>query len=91
MQGTDYLKLRPDGRIDLDIRAVIETDDGQRIALSADGVAVPRDAEPVGDLCENVCLSTAAAGYAWVDARPLWGTGTVNFATGKIHLDAFMQ
>jgi len=31
-----------DGRIDLDIRAAIETGGGLRIALSADGVAVLR-------------------------------------------------
>jgi hypothetical protein len=91
VRGVDYLQVRADGRIDLDIRAVIETDDNQRIALSADGVAVPRAAEPVGDLCENVRLSTAAAGYAWVNTRQIWGAGTVNFATGKIHIDAYMR
>ena len=39
--GVDYLRIRADGRIDLDIRATIETDDGHRIALSAEGVGVP--------------------------------------------------
>jgi hypothetical protein len=91
VRGVDYLRLRADGRVDLDIRATIETDDGCRIALSADGVAVPRTTEPIGDLCENVSLSTAAADYAWVNTRQIWGLGTVNFATGKIHIDAYMQ
>ena len=66
-------------------------DDGCRIALSADGVSVPRATEPIGDLCENVRLSTAFADYAWVNTRQIWGVGTVNFATGKIHIDAYMQ
>jgi len=35
-----------DGRL----RATIETDDGQRIALSADGVGVPHAGEPIADL-----------------------------------------
>jgi hypothetical protein len=91
VRGVDYARVRPDGRIDLDIRAVIETEDGCRIALSADGVAVPRAAEPVADLCENVSLSTAAADYAWVNTRQVWGVGTVNFTAGKVHIDAYMQ
>ena len=91
VRGVDYLRLRADGRIDLDIRAIVETGDGRRIALSADGVGVPRAAEPVADLSENVSLSTAAKDYTWINTRQIWGSGTVNFATGKIHIDAYMQ
>lgn len=91
VHGIDHTRMRADGRIDLDIRGVIETDDGHRIALAADGVATPRAAEPIADLCENVTLSTAADAYAWVNARQVWGVGTVNFATGRIHIDAYMQ
>ena len=89
--GVDYLTVRADGRIDLDIRAVIATDDGQRIALSADGVGVPRAAEPVADLCENVRLTTAAEYYAWVQTRQIWGIGIVNLAAGTVHIDGYMQ
>jgi len=62
-----------EGRIDLDIRAIVETADGHRIALSADGVATPRAAEPIADLFENVSLSTAAEEYVWVNTRQVWG------------------
>jgi hypothetical protein len=91
VRGVDYLRMRADGRIDLDIRAVIETEDGHRIALSADGVAMPRAAEPIADLQENVSLTTAAGPYAWVNTRQVWGVGTVNLALGKIHIDGYMQ
>jgi hypothetical protein len=91
VRGIDYLRIRADGRIDLDIRAVIETENGRRIALSAGGVGVPRAAEPVADLSENISLSTPAEDYAWVNTRQIWGSGTVNFALGKIHIDAYMQ
>ena len=91
VRGIDYLQMRTDGRVGLDIRASIETDDGRRIALSADGVALPHTSEPIADLFENVCLTTAAADYAWVNTRQIWGAGAVNFATGKIHIDAYMQ
>ncbi|HKI69224.1 MAG TPA: DUF3237 family protein, partial [Verrucomicrobiae bacterium] len=46
VRGVDYLVMRADGRIDLDIHATIETDDGCRIALSADGVALPQPDNP---------------------------------------------
>ncbi len=91
VRGMDYLRMRADGRIDLDIRATIETADGCRIALSADGVGLPRPGEPVAELRENISLTTAAAGYAWVNTRQVWGVGTVNLATGKIHIDAYQQ
>ena len=91
VKGVDYLRIRADGRIDLDIRATIETKDGCRIALSADGVGTPRAGEPVADLCENVRLTTAAEAYGWVNTRQIWAVGTVNLATGKIHLDAYLQ
>jgi len=91
VRGVDYLRMRADGRIDLDIRATIETGDGFRIGLSADGVAALRPGEPIANLCENVILTTAAGGFAWVHTRQIWGTGSVNLATGKIHIDAYMQ
>ena len=91
VRGVDYLRVRADGRIDLDIHAIIETEDGHRIALSADGVGAPRAGEPMADLCENIRLTTAAEPYAWVNARQVWGVGTVNFAAGKVHIDAYMQ
>ena len=91
VRGVDYLRIRADGRIDLDIRAIVETEDGHRIALSADGVGMPRAAEPIADLRENISLATAAENYAWVNTRQVWGVGTVNFALGKVHIDAYMQ
>ena len=91
VHGTDYIRIRADGRIDLEIRAIIETEDGHGIALSADGVAVSRASEPVADICENASLITAAENCAWVNTRQVWGTGTVNLAAGKIRVDAYMQ
>ena len=91
IRGVDYVRMRADGRVDLDIRAVLETRDGHRIALAADGVAMPRAEEPIADLLENVTLTTAAEPYAWVNTRQVWGIGTVNFAAGKIRIDGYMQ
>ncbi|MGA8597924.1 MAG: DUF3237 family protein [Bryobacteraceae bacterium] len=91
VRGVDYLHMRADGRIDLDIRATIETSDGFRIGLSVDGIAVMSSGEPIADLSENVSLTTATGSYAWVNTRQIWAPGAVNLATGKIHIDAYMQ
>jgi hypothetical protein len=91
VHGTDFLCIRADGRMDLDIRAAFETDDGHRIALSACGVCVMRADEPVGDLSENVSLTTAAEAYAWVNNRQVWATGTVNLTEGKVRITGYMQ
>jgi hypothetical protein len=91
MRGIDYLRVRADGRRELDLRGTIETDDGNSIAFSADGVGTPRDGEPIVDLAVKIHLLTAAAAYAWVNARPAWGAGYANLATGKIHIDAYLH
>jgi hypothetical protein len=91
IRGIDYLRVRADGRRELDLRASIETEDGSRIAFSADGVGTPRDGEPIVDLAVKIDLTTASAAYAWVNARPAWGAGYANLATGKIHIDAYLH
>ncbi len=88
LYGIDYFHMRADGRGELNIRGVIETDDGQRISLVADGVATPR-ADGTTDLFENVKLTTAAADYAWVNGRQIWAVGTL--INGKIQVAAYMQ
>ena len=91
VSGFDYLSIRADGRMNLNIQGVIETTDGHRIALAASGVSTPRSAEPIADIWENVTLTTASKKYAWVNARQVWAVGTVNLAEHKAHIEGFMQ
>jgi hypothetical protein len=89
--GIDYLRVRADGRIELDLHLSIETEDGHRIALSGDGQLAPRPGEPVFDIFANVRLSTASKKYAWVNERQIWGVGTARLTTGKVLAEGFMQ
>src|SRR5215472_16790059 len=89
--GVDYLRVRADGRMELDLHLTVETDDAHRIALSGDGQAAPRNGEPILDIFGNIRLSTASKEYAWVNERQIWSVGTASLATGKIHLKAYMQ
>ena len=88
IHGVDYFLLRADGRGELNVRGVIETDDGQRIAMIADGVTT---AQPDGStaLFENVRLTTASEAYAWVNTRQIWATGSS--ANGKIAIAGYLQ
>jgi Protein of unknown function (DUF3237) len=89
--GVDYIRMRADGRIDLDLHVILETDDGHRIALSGDGQAAPRKGEPTIDIFANIRLTTAATAYAWVNERQIWTVGTGDLATGRIRVTAYMQ
>jgi hypothetical protein len=91
MRGIDYLRVRPDGRRELELRGTIETDDGSRIAFSAEGVASPRGGEPIADLAVKIDLLTAAAGYSWVNAKPAWGSGYADLAANRIHVEVYLH
>ena len=92
VHGVDYLVMRADGRTDLNVHATLETEDGQRMTQAhIGGVASPRQNEPIIDLHENIRLITASEKYSWVNSRQVWGVGTVNVATGKAHIEAYMQ
>jgi hypothetical protein len=89
VKGIDHLHIRPDGRGQLHIHGEITTDDGKKIALSADGVAIFKDGPPVGELRENVTLTTSEPDYAWVNPLQIWGPGTCGLAKGEVHISGY--
>ena len=91
LRGIDYLCVRPDGRRSLELRGTIETDDGSRIALCAEGVGSPRSGAPLVDLAVKIDLLTAAPAYASVNAKPAWGTGYADLVANKIHVEVYLH
>lgn len=87
--GVDYLRIRADRRIELHIHAEITAVDGEKIALHADGVALPRDGSSIADLRENVTLSTSSKDYTWVNALQVWAIGTVDLADQVVRLKGY--
>ena len=87
--GVDYVRVRADGRFQLHIHAEISADDGQKIALHADGVAIPRQGSSIADLRENVSLSTSSKNYTWVNVLQVWGIGTVDLADQVVHVKGY--
>ena len=89
VKGVDYLRMRADGRAELDIHAEIITDDGQKISLKADGVSLPRKDSAIFDLKENVTLFSSYKDYTWVNTLQVWGIGTVDLATQIINVKGY--
>ena len=86
---TDYVHVRPDGRVQLHIHAEITTEDGKKIALYADGVALFTEGPPVGGLRETVTMTTSEPDYAWVNPLQIWARGTVDLAKGEAHVTGY--
>ena len=88
-KGDDYIHVRPDGRAELHIHAEITTDDGKKIALAADGVVSFPDGLPIGELRENVTMTTADPGYEWVNPLQIWAVGTCDVTTGEVEIAGY--
>jgi hypothetical protein len=89
VKGVDYLYFRADGRAQLHIHAEITTEDGKKIALAADGIAIPEPGSSVFQLLENVTLLTNHPELAWINAIQLWATGTVDVSNGQVRVNAY--
>lgn len=89
VKGVDYLHIRADGRGQLHIHAEITTEDGKKIALAADGVAIPEAGTPVYQLRENVTLTTNHPEYAWVNPIQVWAVGTADLSKGEVRLTGY--
>lgn len=87
--GVDYLRVRADGRFELHIHAEVTTEDGQKISLHADGVALAQPGNPVAGLRENVTLFTSSKTYTWVNGLQVWATGTVDLGAQVVHLKGY--
>jgi hypothetical protein len=90
IEGIDYLNLRADGRMELDIRAELTTADGAKIAMTAGGVGRPQAGSTASALRENVKLTTAHPDWAWVNPLEIWAVGEADIATGVVHVRGYV-
>jgi hypothetical protein len=87
--AVDYLNMRADGRAELHIHGHITLEDGNQVALAAGGVAVPEGDSSIFQLREHVALTSNHPGLTWVNTTEVWARGTVDVATGQVHLRAY--
>ena len=88
ISGYDYHRSTGDGVTNLNIHAVITTDDDKQIAFQATGIAWVTGA--VAEVRENVMLYSAYPEYSWVNKCLFWSTGQLDMATGRITFQCFI-
>lgn len=89
VKGVDYLWVRPDGRMQLDIHAEITSEEGQKISLKGDGVCQPRKDSSISDLKENITLFSSYKEYTWINTLQVWVIGTVDLVTQVITVKGY--
>ena len=89
VRGVDYLEFRADGRAELHIHAEITIEGGKKIALFADGVAIPEKGSPVFQLRENVTLTSNHPDLLWVNPIQIWASGMVDVSNGQVRVTAY--
>ena len=84
-KGVDYLYVRADGRMQLDVKVTITSGDGKNISFAADGVGIPQQDGTV-KLAENVTIFSSHPEYAHLNNMQIWGLGTFIPAENKVLL-----
>ena len=85
IKGVDYLTVRADGRLFLDLHAVIETIDGARIKVTEHGI------NDQGTLRLNMDFHTNDERYDWLNKKHVWGIGNVDFKTGNVFIQGYQH
>ncbi len=85
IKGVDYLTVRADGRLFLELHAVIETGDGARISVKESGINAK------GILRLDMDFHTNDERYRWINHKHVWGLGTVDFATGAVEIKGYQN
>ncbi len=87
--GVDYLHIRTDGRAQMHLHHQLTTEEGEKIALSGEGVG-GRDAETGQTMVRvSASLLTASAKYAWVNSLHIWGQGETDPRTGELRVELY--
>jgi hypothetical protein len=85
MQGIDHGRLRSDGVMEIDVRAVLVTHDGVKVSVGVRGIL---QGEEIRDM--NVKLFSGDSRYAWLEERIIVGQGR-STADGALHIDYFIE
>jgi hypothetical protein len=80
--GVDYLTVRADGRMELDLHATITTREGDGVAISEGDARVA--------LRENVKLSSADPAWTWVNPLQIWAVGEADMAKGEVRVRGYV-
>jgi hypothetical protein len=89
VSGVDRLYVRPDGRVEINVRATITLEDGKTIAHAATGVSNMDHTTGSFLLRENQTLFSSHAEYRWVNRLQVWAVGELDAAAGTVTLSCY--
>lgn len=83
--GTDYLTIRPDGLLELNVQATLASDDGELVAVSGTGLGL-HGAD--GAVSGRLALRFAAAGpgLAWMNSVLGVAVTRADMRTGRLEM-----
>jgi hypothetical protein len=82
--GIDYLEVRADGKMIINLHAGLVTSQGERINVTETGI------NRNGDLRLNIHFHTGVKQYVWLNQVQVWAIGKVDFNTGKVHIKGYL-
>ena len=99
--GADWVRVRPDGVFQLDVRATVETDDGAVIYVRYEGF-IRGEAEVMGRLLAGEAVDpgeyymrtspffeTGDERYAWLNSVVAVGVGSLDAANGVVRYEVY--
>ncbi len=89
VKGIDYLRLRADGRFELNIHETITTADGENIDAQGVGISVLRPESSIADIRVTMTLHNSSDQYKWVNALHAWGIGTLDLEKQTVEVTVY--
>lgn len=88
IKGVDYLQVRADGKFMLNIQAMIETNDGKRIAVREDGILFPAE-NGKAHIQLNLQFTTHHPEYRWLNSIQAWALADVDMQRGEVSVNVY--
>jgi len=84
LKGVDYLTVRADGKLELNLQASITTEDGAIIKVEETGN------NHQGALKLFMKFHSNHESYVWLNQVSVLGLGTVSFSTGEVNIEGYL-
>ncbi|WP_196889191.1 DUF3237 family protein [Aureivirga sp. CE67] len=76
LSGTDYVVVLPNGNLIVDVHGIIETEEGEKVALKVDGLLIPSETPGVGNFFELASYTSYYEGFEYLNEKYIIGVGT---------------
>lgn len=88
-EALDYMRVRSDGGMELNLFGTITVEDDIKIAWSASGTGRQNPETGQVTLNEEIKMFTNNKKYAWVNNTLFWGRGVANLAEQKLEVKVY--